>query len=144
MGQFQIIGGMMEVSDMQTTTVTYSYNGWNAKKIGKSRIYEREIVYAGAPGPITYSLVLETSGQLNRIEQLWNDATAKDATITIRNTPNAAYSASLQALAGNTSTSEVLQLGDEYKYSIGATLTFSYANYTNAKIVRVIVQVDEI
>ena len=141
--KYNVVGGEIEVQT-NTPTQTYSYNGWNAKKIGKSRIYEQQIVYAGAPGPITYSLVLETSGQLNRIEQLWDDATAKGATITVRNTPNAAYAASLQALVGNTSTSEVLQLGDEYKYSMGATLFFTYANYTDAKIVRIIVQVDEL
>jgi len=119
-------------------------DGWNKIQIGKSLFYERVITYAGAPGPVTYQLYLKNSSQVNRIEQVWNDATAKD--ISIRAYPNISGLGyvQLQTLTTDTNTSELLQLGTEFKYPAGARIDFVYENFTNAKTVQILLQADEL
>jgi len=122
----------------------YDWGIWAASRAGKSITYKYQETYSGAPGPITRQLLLEGYCQVNRIDQIWNDATAKDCEIRAFSEASNTYYSLLQDLAGNTSTSETLQLGQEYKYPMGGRLDFVHENFTNGKIMKIIVQVDEL
>lgn len=124
----------------QTNQVQYQYGIWIAKRTGKSVTYEYEEIYTGSPGPVTKQFSLQGAGKINYIAQLWNDTTAKDIQVRAYNDASTSYYTLIQNLAGNTSLSELLQL--EFFYAMGSRFEFRYENYTNAKIFRIIIQVD--
>ncbi len=115
-------------------------DGWNYEYKGKSWMYNRTVTYEGTTQTINLDF-LKTL-QLNRIEQIWNDATAKD--FSVRISPVITYFTELDTQTANTGTSRIVQLGNEYKYPGGSRLQFYYSTYTVGKIVTLRVQVDEL
>lgn len=116
---------------------------WEYERRGKSWFFTQTVTYAG----VTQNVDLDffKGVRINRVEQIWNDATAKDFSIRMFTVPSSAtYYSQLQNLTGNIETSEVLQLGSEYEYPAGTRMRFAYANYTAGKIVKIIVQATEI
>jgi len=119
-----------------------SNDGWTRTHIGKSWFWSKMITYAGAAN--TQDLILPTSCQLNRIEQVWDDATAKDFSIRVYTDPGSAAYIELDTQTGNTATSRLLQLGSEYKYPRGSRVRIYSANNTNAKTDTINIQADEL
>lgn len=116
--------------------------GWTFYRKGKSVFYERSITYTGAA--VSMDLQFPAAIQINRIEQIWNDATAKDSEIRMYANPSSAYYIVLDSVTANISTSRLIQLGLEYKYTPATMLRIHYATNTNAKIVTVRVQADDL
>ncbi len=117
-------------------------NGWSFLHVGKSWFYEKVVTYNGSAN--TQDLDFPVSVQINRIEQVWNDATTKDFSVRLYTDPGLAYYVELDTQTGNTATSRVLQLGTEYKYPSGARLRIYSGTNTNAKTDTIRVQVDEL
>lgn len=120
----------------------YTAEGWSFYRIGKSVFYERSITYDG--NAVSMDLQFPHAIQINRIEQIWNDATAKDAEIRVLANPSSAYYIVLDSVTGNIATSRLIQLGQEYKYTVATMLRIHYATNTNAKIVTVRIQADDL
>jgi len=120
----------------------YTAEGWSFYRKGKSVFYERSITYTGAA--VSMDLQFPVAIQINRIEQIWNDATAKDSEIRVLSNPSSAYYIVLDSVAANIDTSRLLQLGLEYKYTAATMLRIHYATNTNAKVVTVRVQADDL
>ena len=128
----------------------YDWGAWTASRTGKSIVYEHQEAFAGSPGPVTTNLSLEAFGQVNRIEQLFTNAagdpsaSAKDISVRVLTAPSNTRYLKLQNILADTMDSELLNLGDEYKYPIGTVLKFVYENYTDTDVFKIIVQVDEL
>lgn len=122
-------------------------NGWTYLQVGKSWFFEREITYTGAALTIDLDFsdtIVADAIQLNKIEQIWNDSTAKDFSIRIYGNPQSDYYIDLDNQTGNTGTSRMIQLGIEFKYPVISRLRiFSGANTIN-KTDLIKVQVDEL
>ncbi len=126
---------------LASPTTRGTVNGWNYLRVGKSWFYERTVTYDGNAN--TQDIDFLKSVQLNRIEQIWNDATTKDFSVRVFSDTMISY-VELDTQAGNTATSRVLQLGAEYKYPAGARLRIYSGTNTNAKTDTIRVQVDEL
>ena len=124
-----------------TLEVRGTVNGWNYIKVGKSWFYERTVTYDGNAN--TQDIDFLKSIQLNRIEQIWNDTTTKDFSVRVFSDTMIGY-AELKNRTGSTATSDVLQLGMEYKYPAGARLRIYSGTNTTAKTDTIRVQVDEL
>ncbi|WP_143311810.1 hypothetical protein, partial [Candidatus Methanoperedens nitratireducens] len=111
----QILTGEKESVERQQI---YNFGVWTAKRKGKNVSYEYSAAYAGT----TTDLIIDfpKTSQINRIEQMWNDATAKDFDLRTYREGNSAYYTSLNTKAANVDTSIINQLGAEYKYPAGA------------------------
>lgn len=120
----------------------YTPEGWSFYRKGKSVFYERSLTYDGNPASL--DLQFPNAFQLNRIEQIWNDGTAKDAEVRVLSNPSSAYYIILDSVTANIDTSRLLQLGLEYKYTAATMLRLYYATNTNAKILTVRVQADDL
>lgn len=120
----------------------YTAEGWSFYRIGKSVFYERSITYDGNPASLDLQFPVAT--QINRIEQIWDDATAKDAEIMVLANPSSVYYIVLDSVTANTNTSRLLQLGLEYKYTAATMLRLYYGTNTNGKILTVRVQADDL
>lgn len=116
-------------------------NGWAWHRIGKSWYYNRTVTFAGTTQQI--DLFLPRAVQLNRVEQIFDDATSKDYSVRIYPAASANY-AELETVTTNTDTSRVLQLGIEFKYPQSTKLSIYYSNYTVGKIVDIRIQADDI
>lgn len=127
---------------ISTPSFQDSDNGWARTRIGKSWFWSKTIIYTGAAN--TQDIILPVSCQLNRIEQVWNDTTAKDFSIRVYTDPGSAAYIELDTQAGNTATSRLLQLGSEYKYPRGSRVRIYSANNTNLKTDTIIIQADEL
>lgn len=117
-------------------------DGWSTLKVGKSWFYEKTITYTG--NAENHDINFPVSVQINRIEQIWDDGTAKDFSIQVFSNPSSSYYTVIRSAATNTDTSRWLQLGIEYKFPAGTRLRFAYSNTTASKIVTIKVQVDEL
>lgn len=120
----------------------YTPEGWSYYRIGKSVFYERSITYDGNAASLDLQFPVAT--QVNRIEQIWNDATVKDAEVRVYSNPSSAYYIVLDSVTANPDTSRLLQLGLEYKYTATTMLRLYYATNTNGKILMVRVQADDL
>lgn len=118
------------------------WGDWSYVKKGKAHFYYRLVTFAGAT--MNIDLNLPFAFQLNRISQVFNDATARDFEIRVYEDPAIDAYASLLNAAGNTSTSTVSQRGEEYRYENNARLRMYYANFTADKTVRIRIQVNEL
>ena len=115
---------------------------WKYLHVGKSWFFEQVVTYPGAA--VSNDLILPMSIQLNRIEQIWNDATAKDFSIRVFTDPSLASYIELDTQTANTATSRLVQLGNEYKYPAGSLIRiYSGANTIN-KTDTIRIQVDEL
>ncbi len=123
-----------------------SYRGqfgqWTWIRKGKANFFYQLVTFTGSTMDIDLSLPFVF--QLNRITQVFNDATARDFEIRVYDDPSIDAYASLLAATGNISTSVVTQRGEEYRYEMNARLRLHYANYTASKTVRIRVQVNEL
>ncbi len=117
-------------------------DGWTYLNVGKSWFYSKTIIYTGSAE--NHDLNFPVSVQLNRIEHIWNDATAKDFSIQVFTDPSSAYYTVLRSAAGNINTSRWLQLGLEYQFPTGTRLRFVYTNTTATKTCTVRIQVNEL
>ncbi|KPQ42201.1 MAG: hypothetical protein MPEBLZ_03251 [Candidatus Methanoperedens nitroreducens] len=119
-----------------------SYQGWDYYRIGKSLFFIQTLTYAGAT--MTLNLDFTKAVQMNRLEQVWNDATARDLSLRMySNASNSAY-VELDNAAANTALNRIIQAGIEYKYTAGSRLQFYYSNFTVGKTVTIVVQADEL
>lgn len=117
-------------------------NGWTYLHVGKSWFYEKVVTYDGNAN--TQDIDFPVSVQINRIEQVWNDATTKDFSVRVFTNPSLSSYVELDTQTGNTATSRILQLGLEYKYPTGARLRIYSGTNTNTKTDTIRVQVDEL
>ncbi|MDD5616323.1 MAG: hypothetical protein PHH85_08995 [Candidatus Methanoperedens sp.] len=128
----------------QTSTPSFQGNqdGWTYTHVGKSWFFNKVITYDGNAN--TQDLNIPRSFQLNRIEQIWNDATAKDFSIRVFSDPaNIAY-IELDTQTANIATSRLVQAGIEYKFPGGSRLRiYSGANIAG-KTDTIKIQVDEL
>jgi len=116
-------------------------DGWSRLKAGKSWFYEKTVTYTGAAN--TQDISFPVSIQLNRVEQIWDDDTAKDFSVRIGNASMSAY-IELDTKTSNIATSRILQLGTEYKFPSSSRLRVYSGTNTDTKIVTIRVQVDEL
>lgn len=127
---------------ISTPSFSGNHDGWTFLHVGKSWFYSKVVTYDGNAN--TQDISFPRAVQLNRIEQIWNDATTKDFSVRVFSDPgNAAY-VELDTQTGNTATSRILQLGVEYKYPGGSRLRIYSGTNTNAKTDTIRVQVDEL
>ena len=119
-----------------------SSGGWSYLKVGKSWFYEKTVVYTGSEE--NHDIDFPVSVQLNRIEQVWNDATARDISVRVFTDPSLSYYVELRQSVSNTLLNQIIQVGAEYKYPAGSRLRMNYQNTTGAKTVTIRVQVDEV
>ena len=117
-------------------------DGWSLYRIGKSVFFQKTVVYTGSEE--NHSINFPLAIQINRIEQVWNDATAKDFSIRLFTDPALTSYVELAADTTNIATSRIIQAGTEYKYPAGARLTLNYQNTTGAKTCVIRIQVDEL
>ena len=115
---------------------------WSYRKVGRSWFFEQVVTYAGATQSIDVDF--PNAIQLNRIEQVCNDATARDFSVRVFTDPALAYYIELDNQAANTALNRVIQAGAEYKYPAGSRLRLYYSNFTVGKTVTIRVQVDEL
>ncbi len=115
---------------------------WSFEKVGKSYFFEQVVAFAGAT--MNVDLDFPKSLQLNRIEQVFNDATARDFSVRVFTDASLAYYVELDTQAANVSLNRVIQAGAEYKYPSGSRLRLYYSSFTAGKIVTIRVQVDEL
>lgn len=122
----------------------YDYGVWTAKRKGKSVVYEYQFVYAGVTTTINLDFLRAAS--VGRIDQIWNDATAKDISNRIYSDAGNAYYSELKAVLADTNTSIILSPTSEgeLKFPVGGRLQFYYANYTAGKICKIVVAVTEL
>jgi len=120
----------------------YTGEGWSFYRKGKIWFYERSITYDG--NAVSMDLQFPVATQVNRIEQIWDDATAKDAEVRVYANPSSVYYIVLDSVTANIATSRLLQLGMEYKYTASTKLRIHYATNTDTKIVTVRVQADDL
>lgn len=117
-------------------------DGWDFLHVGKSWFYSKTITYSGSPSTIDLSFV--PSVQLNRIEHVWDDNTVKNFSVRVFSNPSLTSFIELDTITGHTSTSRILQLGNEFKYPAGSRLRIYSGVNTNLKIYTVEIQVDEL
>jgi hypothetical protein len=117
-------------------------SGWKFYHIGKSWFYEQVVTYPGAA--VSVDLNLPKACQLNRIEQIWNDATAKDFSIRVFTDPSSSSYIELDTQTANTATSRLLQAGIEYKYPAGSRIRIYSGSNTATKTDTIRIQVDEL
>ena len=116
--------------------------GWTTMQVGKSWFFERTITYTGAAQ--TIDLNISHAFQLNRIEQIWNDATSRDFSIRIFTDPSLVHYVELDTQTSNTALNRIIQAGIEYKYVAGSRLRFYFTNTTLNKTDTVRIQLDEL
>ncbi len=116
--------------------------GWTFEKAGKSHFFERVVTFAGTT--MSIDLDFPKSVQLNRVEQVFNDATARDFSIRVFTDPSLSYYIELDTQAASTALNRVVQAGLEYKYPSGSRLRLYYSSFTVGKTVTIRVQVDEL
>ena len=128
----------------QISTPSFRGNrdGWEYLHIGKSWFFSKTVTYTGAAN--TCDLSFPLSIQLNRIEQVWNDTTTKDFSIRVYSNPASSAYIQLDTQTGNIHTSEILQLGPEWKYPAGSRLRIYSATNTNTKTDTIEIQADEL
>lgn len=123
-----------------------SYRGqvgsWTWVRKGKAHFFYQLVTFAGST--MNIDLTLPFVFQLNRITQVFNDATAKDFDIRVYEDPAIDAYASLLNATGNTSTSVVTQRGEEYRFETNARIRLYYSNFTADKTVRIRIQVNEL
>jgi hypothetical protein len=119
-----------------------STGSWKYLHVGKSWFFEQVVTYPGAA--ISTDLILPMSIQLNRIEQIWNDATIKGFSIRVFTDPSLASYIELDTQTGNTATSRLVQLGTEYKYPAGSMIRIYSGVNTATKTDTIRIQVDEL
>jgi len=117
-------------------------NGWNWYRVGKSWFYTQRVTYAGTTQ--TVNLDFPMAVQVNRIEQKWNDTTAKDFEVRHYSDPSQTSYAIYLSTDADANTSVIIQAGIEYKYGRNSRMQFFYENYTVGKILDLMVQVDEL
>lgn len=117
-------------------------DGWSYLRVSKSWFFEQTVTYAGSAQSVDLTIV--RAFQLNRIEQVWNDATARDFSIRMYTDPSLSFYAELDKQTANTALNRIIQAGTEYKYPASSRLRCYYENTTAAKTCRVRVQVDEL
>lgn len=113
---------------------------WTVKQTGKSYFYERLVTFTGTAMDI--DLNLPYPSQLNRIEQIFNDTTARDFEIRIYNSVDPAVYTTLVSDVTNTGLNRVSYI--EYKYETGTRIRIHYENITTGSTVRIKIQVDEL
>jgi len=128
----------------QISTPSFRGNrdGWEYLHIGKSWFFHKVVTYTGAAN--TCDLSFPLSIQLNRIEQVWNDTTTKDFSIRVYGNPSSSAYVQLDTQIGNIHTSEILQLGTEWKYPAGSRLRIYSATNTDTKTDTIEVQAEEL
>lgn len=117
-------------------------DGWDYLHVGKSWFYSKTITYTGSANTTDLSFV--PSIQINRIEHIWNDTTTKNFSVRIFSEPSLSSYIELDTQTGNTSTSRILQLGNEFKFPSGSRLRIYSGVNTNLKTDTIRIQVDEL
>lgn len=115
---------------------------WNTLQKGKVWIYDTTVTYQGVA--VNTDLNIPYTFQLNRIEQIWNDATTKDFSIQIFTDPSSSAYIELDTQTGNTATSRVVQAGNEYKFPAGTRIRINSAVNTLGKTDTIKIQIDEV
>ncbi len=126
--------------DASSMSIRGNNNGWNTLNVGKSWVYNRTGTFAGTT--TTFVIDFPKAVQLNRVVQLFNDATAKNYDVRIYSQGGSTLYASLDTKTGDTST----QIVDLTDYKIGALgrISIVYASYTAGKTFEIDIQVDEL
>ncbi|MDP1615623.1 MAG: hypothetical protein Q8L68_07475 [Methylococcales bacterium] len=118
-----------------------NHGSWIRKRAGNTIIYEQTVTYVGATQ--TVNLDFPRMCQLNLIELMWSDATAKDFYVRVYSSPGVYYIV-LDYATASIITNEFIQGGQEYDYPTGARLQFFFENYTAGKIVKLVVHTEEL
>jgi len=129
-------------SQIDLRNIRDNWGIWQHNQKGKSHFYTYQRTIAAAAE--TYILDFPVSMQLNHIRMTWDDSTAKDYDIRIYNDPSSPYYVSLNKKIGNISTTTFQQGGIEYKFEGGSRISVVITNATPTKIVRLVVQLDEL
>lgn len=79
----------------QNTNTRYEHGVWTAKRKGKSVVYEYQFVYAGVTTTINLDF-LPAAAAVKRIDQIWNDATAKDISVRLYSQAASTYYSELK------------------------------------------------
>lgn len=135
---------LKQISDALNPKAGYqgSVLGWSYVQIGYVFFYEKTVTYTGSAE--SHDIIFPKAIQLNRIEQIWNDATARDFSIRMMTAGSTSTYVELRAETADTGLNRITQAGIEYKYPGGSRLRMYYANTTAGKTVTIRVQVDEL
>ncbi len=118
------------------------YQGWTATRKNKSWFFRKTVTFAGTSN--TENIDMSVPFQINRIEQVFNDATARDYSVRVITEPSSTAYIALDEQTVNTDLNTYLQAGIEYKYPANARIQLYWTTFTAGKTVVVNVQVDEV
>ena len=153
----KIVDVLMSIRDKTTVPESHKtvYDSWTVIGVGKSWFLERLVTFAGTTITVNLDLllaikalqkktVLPDAFQLNRITQIFNDATSKSFSVRLYDNPACSDFVELDTQTGNTATSRLMQGGTEYKYPAEFRVQLYYSDFVIGKTVRIRVQVDEL
>lgn len=148
---------LVEIRDKKQNqeTIKGTYNSWVGVKAGKSWFLERLVTLSGTTITINLDLidhikslqkrdVLPGAFQINRIETVFNDTTARSFSIRIFTNPAYSQYVELYSKTSDISLNTLMQAGIEYKYPAEFRIQFYYSSFTADKTVRIRIQVDEL
>ncbi len=126
------------------TFIDRTQDGWTRKKTGKAYTFEQTITYDGVTD--TVSLVFPVRMSIMRIDQIWNDATAKDIEIELFSDASNASFADLKKVLANTDTSMIISPTtiDELAFAPNGKISFVYANNTAGKTCKIVIVAREL
>ncbi len=148
---------LIDIKDKLITSETRlngTYNSLKYSKVKSSWFLEKLITFSGSTTTVNIDLLelikalQKTGGELpgafkiNRIEQIFNDPTARGYSIRIYTNP--AIDAYIEIDADTADTSLNISIEGEYKVPAEFRIQFYYSNFTAGKTARIRVQVDEI
>lgn len=114
---------------------------WTITKIGKHLFIGKSLAYSAASS--THDINFPRAVEIKSVSQIWNDATAKDFAVRACTNPVTADYVNIDTATANTDTDTFIQ-DINLKLPPGGQLRISYANCTVAKIVNIVIQVDEL
>lgn len=126
----------------RTPSYNDTFGDWKRTKVNKTYFFEQTITFAGST--MTVDLNLPSSFQLNRIEQVFSDTTARDFDERVFTIPGSSAYIELKTVLADVSLNNYTQLGNEYKYPATSKLQIYYANFTVGKTVIIKIQLDEL
>lgn len=147
---------LIDIKDKLITSETRlsgTYNSLKYSKVKNSWFLEKLITFSGSTTTVNIDLLelikaLQKTGELpgafkiNRIEQIFNDPTARGYSIRIYNNP--AIDAYIEIDADTADTSLNISIEGEYKVPAEFRIQLYYSSFTAGKTSRVRLQVDEI
>jgi hypothetical protein len=133
-----------QVYGLVNTQINQNQDRWTVKKTGKEYTFEQTLTYTGSTA--TVNLQFDRRMSVKRIDQIWDDATAKDIDVRIYSDASSVLYAVLLNATTNTDTSKITSAltESELSFAPNGKLQFVYANNTVAKICKIVVIAEEL